>query len=337
MSVTINISVGDKLADVLLYFNQIQILRASSATDTFVEITTSATRINLSNQDSLYQYIDTTGTAGQLYKTRYFHSSTLVTGPSSPAFIPVAAGLEIDPAQQLNNMAILWNQTKPLSTNMQISVTLSSGIADVYGDPIGADLSWYFLTKLEPVYCSAKEIDLDIGAFISEVPEDTVYVQILRASLEANAFTFKTAAESFSSDTTGNESHFKMIRKNWTICRVSEFLLLNQLEGTSLSMKRLGDLTVTYRPEALRDAIQRSVMCQQNLLALLKSHGNPQVPRNFIKGIKDPDRPTFGRTMVPGNIPAVNIGVNRRTNPFAPQPNGYRFKKTFFTKGGIEW
>lgn len=341
MAVTINISVGDSLAEVLKYFDKIQILRAPTATDTFVEITTASTRPTLNNQDTIYQYTDSTGTAGLFYKTRYYNSSTGNAGPSSATFVPIAADSEIDPAKKLNALNIVWDQTSPLAKNMQVTVTLSSGIADVYGDPLGTDISWYFLTKLEPLYASFKELDLEIGSYISDVPQDTIYLQILKASLEADAFTFATTTNAFTGDSTPNTKHFSMIRKNWTLCRAEELLLLNQLEGTAVTMKRLADLTVTYRPDALRDAIQRAVMCKNSLEGLLNNRGDPQVPITFIKGIKDPDRPAFGRGALPtsGNsIPAANISINKVINPFSPHKSSNRFSKTYIgRRGGIEW
>ena len=329
MSIIINITVDDSISDVLASFDQIQIFRADVATEVFTEITTASTRITLDALDTLYTFTDSTGDGTKYYKTRYYNSSSTEAGPFSSIFLPTLA---LNPPS-LGGMRVI--SSVQLADNMRILVSIDNAITDTIGTAMAADYEFFFYTKLTPMYCSYREIELSIGSFISDVPQDTVYLAIYSVSRGADALVVTT-------DNIGTD-YFKYLRKRWVCCKTEETLLVNKLGGGSglIQSKRLGDLSVTYNTDGIREAITRSVMCSNELLPLLQAGGSPQAPAAFVRGQYNPDTPGFGRGWIPtevsGGIPAANTGRQRATNPFNPNHlTARRFAKTF-TRGRIKW
>ena len=67
----------DELDNVLTKFNQIKVYRSiTGISGPFVELTAAATRIDLLQSKTLYEYDDVAGEITYYYKTSYFHSTT---------------------------------------------------------------------------------------------------------------------------------------------------------------------------------------------------------------------------------------------------------------------
>lgn len=176
-----------------------------------------------------------------------------------------------------------------LFENNVVTVTLDSVISSTSGNSLAEDYTFYFTTKYAPLYSSVRKIRLDIGAYVQNVPDDTINFAIFEASLEADFITF--------GDATTVTAYYEFIRRQWTTCRAEEILLTNLLNaGGGLKRKKLADLEVEYDPKAIGNALDRALGCLAKLTPALNARGLAvQTPVGFIKGELDPDRPAVGR------------------------------------------
>jgi hypothetical protein len=134
--------------------------------------------------------------------------------------------IDLDPGQLLENNIVI--------------LELDKSIADADGVTLGTDLEFYFGTTYTPLYSSERRIRLDIGPLITDVPEETIMLAILEASLQAEANTLSTVIH--------NYTYFKQARWQYTTCLAEMTLVKALLGDTSLSdgmSKRLGELSVT--------------------------------------------------------------------------------------------
>src|SRR5678815_2490442 len=93
---------------------------------------------------------------------------------------------------------------------MQVVITLSEDIADVDGVTLGSEQIFYFTTIYTPLYSSVRKVRLEIGAYITNVVDDTINLAIFEASLEADQISFNQ----------GNETEFfRFARKEWVTCK----------------------------------------------------------------------------------------------------------------------
>jgi len=74
------------LSQVLIAYDQIKVYSAPSATGTFTELTTSATRIALIPGASTYFFTDSEGASSTFYTVSYFNSTTLAESAQSSPF-----------------------------------------------------------------------------------------------------------------------------------------------------------------------------------------------------------------------------------------------------------
>lgn len=146
--------------------------------------------------------------------------------------------IQLDPAQ--------------LFVNNIVIIELDKSIADVDGNTLETDFESYFTTLYETLYSSVRRIRLDLGELISDVPEETIYLAILEASINAdmNAFTSSIS----------NASYYNHARREYTTC-LAELTLTRGLLGngglTERMSKSLGDLSVSRggNLSALRDLL----------------------------------------------------------------------------------
>jgi len=126
LPITITVVVDD-IATVLATYDQIQIHRSTSGeSGPFVEISTSATRVDLEAAVSSYEFVDTAGSDEFWYKTRYYHSSTLaVSGFTDPQ--PGA----LDPALDVISIT-------ELKTNFLFGLDLTDDAGNPYPDSLYA-------------------------------------------------------------------------------------------------------------------------------------------------------------------------------------------------------
>lgn len=180
-----------------------------------------------------------------------------------------------------------------LHQNNLVEVVLSSGIMATDGSYLSAGYSFEFLTTTSPAYTSIRKVKLEVGGFINELPDLTIQMAILEASLEADQLDF-ASQNSYASKNTALYEH---ARREWTTCKVA-LGLIDNLTTHGLKSKTLGDLHVEYDTNAVFKTMQRIVACLEKWEPQLISGGlakASQQPRRVVKGEYDPDRPKTGR------------------------------------------
>lgn len=199
--------------------------------------------------------------------------------------------------------------------NALITITLDPSIANTVGTTLGTSYSYSFSTKYTPMYCTLRKMRLLIGAFISEIADDTINLAIHVASLEADALRWNQGDDT---------EYFNFVRSQWACCRAALMLLINT-SSNQLKSKKLGDLSVTYNtgPSAA-GPLQKMQDCLGKWEGALMAGGfQVQGPAMMIKGESDPDRIPAGRlwdhtdrgSQSDTQVPAANLRygpVNRR-------------------------
>lgn len=134
--------------------------------------------------------------------------------------------ITLDPGQLYENNIVIIRVDK--------NVQSSSSVA------LGSDYISYFSTPYTPLYTSIRRVQLDLGNLIANIPEETIMLSILEASLYADAVSFNIAG--------GNLRYFQFARREFTTCMAELLLVKGLLGDSSLSdsmTKSLGDLKVS--------------------------------------------------------------------------------------------
>jgi hypothetical protein len=187
-----------------------------------------------------------------------------------------------------------------LHINNIVDVTVPSGIMATDGSILEEPYSFSFMTTISPAYTDANKLLLEVGGALRGIQDDTIYMAILEASLEANLLTFR--------QTNLNGDFYLHARREWTTCRAAASLATNARAQAGMKRKKLGDLEVEYDLSAVNDLLDRVAACLARWEPQLMSGGYAkQVAVGFIKGELDPDRPHTGRAWSSrGEIPAAN-------------------------------
>lgn len=198
------------------------------------------------------------------------------------------------------NSGIIEDLGTQLNNNNVVTVTLEAGIAATDGTSLEQDFEFGFLTPLTPAYASLRKVHIEAGGYIGNIPDDTVMLAILEASLEADAMHLQ---QTQTTDT------FLHARRQYTTC-LAALMLIGNL-GTGMKSKTLGDLSVTYDTNSLRDSLQRFYDCLAKWEPQIISGGNSRsagAPAGVVKGEKDVDRPIVSRDWEPASngTPAAN-------------------------------
>jgi hypothetical protein len=212
-----------------------------------------------------------------------------------------------------------------LFKNNVVTVTLDDAIADTSGNTLGTDYSFYFTTQYDPLYSSVRKLRLEVGAFISSIPDDTLNLAIFEASLEADALTWNKS--------TASGDYYEFVRRQFTTCKAAEILLLNA-GGASLGLagKKLGDLSVTYNPRVMQDILNKTLACLGKWLPALQGGGYAvQEPAMFVKGELDPDRPQVGR-LWNGDITIDKTPISNSKS--IDTANSRRWKHGYYSRWG---
>lgn len=175
--------------------------------------------------------------------------------------------------------------TTKLYDNNIVYTELDKSIAALDGSTLGEDQTFYFTTTYDPLYASVRQVRLDCGPLLVDVPDDTINFAIFEASLEADANSFKSVIS--------DASYYKYIRNQYTLLN-AELTLIGALMGdiglSSRMSKTLGDLSVSrgglnsslqYKRDQLQDELQE-------LLKVIRSGGliAPGASLNSKYGIK---------------------------------------------------
>jgi hypothetical protein len=176
-----------------------------------------------------------------------------------------------------------------LNVNNLIEITLTSGVGATDGTYLSEEYLFQFLTTTSPSYTSLRKVRLEVGSLLTDIPDDTIQLSILEASLEADQISFKDSKK---------EGFFEHARREWTTCKTALTLIDNN-SAHGLKSKSLADLRVEYDPAAVMKTIARIVECLQKWEPQLLAGGYAaaaQQPAGVVKGEYDYDRPPVGRT-----------------------------------------
>jgi len=217
--------------------------------------------------------------------------------------------------------------TNQLYANNLVEITLASGIYALDGS-VSDEYYFSFMAVTTPTYSNTRKVRLEYGGFLQDLGEDVLQQSLLEASLEADELTFEKNHQ--------NLKFFQHARREWVTCRASLMLLMN-LGNTSLRSKSLGDFSVAYDTNAIRDAMQKAVECINKWEPEVMSAGNykaNQQPQGVVKGEFDIDKPAIGRSWSTGltywdnRFPAANcktrtLGQRRWSNIFSDMRRRY--------------
>ncbi len=207
-----------------------------------------------------------------------------------------------------------------LHLNNVVEVTLNSGIKATDGGYLAEDYTFSFLTTTHPSYTNIRKVRLDYGGFLADLIDETLQISILEASLEADELTFSTQQ---------NSKVFAHARREWTTCKAASILMSN-LGNNALRSKSLGDLSVSYDTNGLRDSMDKALTCMAKWEPQLMSGGYAkaqQNPQGVVKGELDIDRPTIGRLWH-----GTGVEPTPAANTKGKSPSERRWKSIYGTK-----
>jgi hypothetical protein len=222
-------------------------------------------------------------------------------------------------------------QSLELGENMVVVVKLDKSIANTNDETLGEDYEFFFSTPLNPMYASSDLLGLELGAWFPNIPEFTLDLNVHWASIEADANTFRrrvqvhpiTGAPVFGTRAP-NRDYFQWARTEYVLCRAGSKLLNNIMANLTKS-KQLADLEVVY-DNKISDLLGEMHQRCRDLRRVLNSggtisEGSSLMPQSAVKGIRDIDRPLFGRSWI--RLQNRRGGANVKT-PSISARRGYR-------------
>jgi hypothetical protein len=187
-----------------------------------------------------------------------------------------------------------------LYNNNIVILTLDSTVADTEGKKLASHYTTYFTTPYTPLYSSLRRIRLDLGPLITDVPDETIMLAILEASIQTTAMSFST--------TIASVEFFNFAKREYTTC-LAELTLVKALLGdTGLSdkiSKKLGDLNISRGGlVGLRDTLIGLENCVATWEVSVQT-GGAVTPNTSVKP----------ETSVKGTWSQDGIVVNRQWEP----------------------
>lgn len=218
-----------------------------------------------------------------------------------------------------------------LYQNNIVVITLDKSIANTDGDALGSDYVSYFATTYTPLYTGIRRIMLDIGSVLSTtIKDETIYLAILEASLQAEAFSYVTSI--------GNVKLYNLAKQEYTACLAERILVSGVGFNSDKLSKRLGDLSVSrgVGDDNLKDELAN---CIEYWELPLKSGGNIDPngsvsPRVSVKGAWASDRITVSRQWEPTNRIFSYRSVANTTKSTRNSRRRQRTYRTRYSKGG---
>lgn len=241
---------------------------------------------------------------------------------------------DIDFIADLNsNVLTITLDPGQLYENNIVILELSETVADTEGNTLGTKFISYFTTPYASLYSSYRRIQMDIGPLIVGVPEETIMLAILEASIQADALTFGFIK---------NIEFFKQARWEYTTC-LAESILLKALlgdTGGSRMSKTLGELSISRDGgDYLMDALNRAEDCVLKWLLPLETGGelapySSVKPQVSVKGALASDAITVGRQWEPTSDSGYNSRGAANTKRRA---SGRRDLRTFRSRNSRSW
>lgn len=198
-----------------------------------------------------------------------------------------------------------------LGENTLVEIILSKNIESLDGVSLTEDFSFFYTTTYNPLYSSVRKVKLDAGGLLGNIPEDTINLAILEASIEADVLNFRKEVI--------NNNVFLHARRQYVTCLAAHGLAQNVLaNGGVIKSKALADFKVDYDVNILGDLLNRLNDCIKKWEAQVQTGGGARTvrgPKMVVKGELDPDRPAVGKmwySLNPGEQP---IGNNKYRVP----------------------
>lgn len=204
-----------------------------------------------------------------------------------------------------------------IGQNQVVTIGLDADISSTTGTTLGSDYEFYFTSLYSPMYSSWRKLMLEYGAYLGDVPRDTVNFAIFEASLAADNLIWTSTV------TTTVTGYFNWVKREFTTCKAAEILLLNALgAGGGLKAKKLADLEVQYDTTKINQGLEKALGCMGKYEATLHGGGvAKRKPSYVVKGSLDPDDPPVGRQWSSSNQPTATAkaklsGSRRWTSGF---------------------
>jgi hypothetical protein len=172
-------------------------------------------------------------------------------------------------------------------------------------DSLDREYVLFFAPVINP-YCVTIQVTRAlVGPFVDRVPDTTIAMLILEASLEAQALTPSTIV---------SPALYALAKRKWVQCKVGYDLLFPTMAESVGKAKRLAEMQVEYQGISPREKIlfyDKFRECMEKWEEFLRTGGAGITPIMTIKGLYDPDRPEVGRawTRRPNAEPAANMVV----------------------------
>lgn len=220
-----------------------------------------------------------------------------------------------------------------LGENTLVEVLLSEDIASIGGQTLGTDFSFFFTTTYSPLYSSVRKVKLDAGGMLGSLPDDTINLAILEASIDADVLNFRKEII--------NNNVFIHARRQYVTCLAATGLAQNVLaNGGVIKSKALADFKVDYDVNILGSLLGTLNDCMKKWEVQIQTGGGARSIRNpqmVVKGELDPDRPAIGKMWYGTNTGELPVG-NSKTRPtgFRRWRTGWLPRNLSSSSGG-EW
>jgi hypothetical protein len=177
--------------------------------------------------------------------------------------------------------------------NNEITATVSHHVLNADGEELGSDYRFKFTTPYRPFYCTVPKVRAVIGAFIREIPDDTVARNIYFNSVEAY-----NIANTIYSQYLWDMDNPTFAAKMYTCCKTQYDLLYGKLLDLASvgpgQMKRLGDLTIQESTDiqaGVKGALSKALDCANAWMKLLLGKFRRAKSKMAIKGVTSPATP----------------------------------------------
>ena len=187
--------------------------------------------------------------------------------------------------------------------NSMVRITLQD-VLDTE-DRMDREYILFFAPTITPAYTTIEVIRAYVGPFLDRVPDTTIAMLILDASV---------TAQIISNSVIVNPALYQLALRKWVQCRVGYDLLFPTMVESVGKMKRLAEMMVEWQGISPREKVlmyDKFLSCIEKWEEILKTGGAGVRPIMTVKGQYDPDRPETGRgwTKRPGAGPYANTVV----------------------------
>ena len=218
-------------------------------------------------------------------------------------------------------------ETSALALNSIVSIILSD--IQALDGSILTDYSFYFTTRMVPLYALAERVRMELDPLLKDVPDDTINQLLHKWSVRADRFNY-TGIDA------ENHASYRILRADYVVCKtISDIFNSGAITRGDLQ-KRLGDLFIRRgigSDLSLDKLLAKYNNCGTTLEEMLKrggDRGNP--PKGFVKGLEHPERPYIGRLWLEPDGSVDNLPA---ANTIYAEPNSLRGRRTYKGRNAI--